>query len=87
MLPLAQGLEASELRQILDCIRTNNQLYYASAMPSLLVNLFEETRGLRNECAADWRSLCSFFETLSPDDPDGYYAYTELRHLVNSAAM
>lgn len=86
VLPLVQLLDADQLRQILGCIRSNNQLHYAAAMPSLLVNLFQETRRLWNDCAADWHDLCTFFQTLRPDDPQGHYAYLDLRHLVESAS-
>jgi hypothetical protein len=48
-------------------------------MPSLLINLFQEIRVLWSDCAPDWRDLCTFFQTLSPDDPEGHYAYPELR--------
>lgn len=85
ILPLVESLDAGHLRQVLSCIRSNNQLHYAAAMPSLLVNLFQETRGLWAECADNWRELCAFFQTLSPEDPQGYYAYPELRHLVESS--
>lgn len=85
VLPLVQCLDADQLRQILGCVRSNNQLHYAAAMPSMLVNLFQEARGLWHDCASDWRDLCSFLETLSPDDPEGYYTYPDLRHLVSSA--
>jgi hypothetical protein len=85
VLPVMQFLDADQLRQILRCVRSNNQLHYAAAMPSLLINLFQETRALWNDCAPDWRDLCTFFQTLSPDDPEGHYAYPELRQLVISA--
>lgn len=87
VLPLVDSLDASQLRQVLGCIRSNNQLHYAAAMPSLLVNLFQETRGLWSDCAADWRELCGFLATLGADDPSRHYAYADLRHLVDLAGM
>ena len=84
VLPLVQYVDADQIRKILRCVRSNNQLHYASAMPSLLVNLFQETRGLWSVCAPEWRDLCIYLESASPKDRDAYHTFPELRHLVQS---
>jgi hypothetical protein len=77
VIPLAAVMTATQIREVLDCIRGNPQMRRATQMPPLMVQFFEKTESAFTDCYADWYDLTDWLAETARD-PEDYYAYPEL---------
>lgn len=85
---LAAYLGPDEIKEIGRVIRANDQIYYASGTQTLLLNIFEATKtvpGAKEAWVELASGLNSDYITRYPDNPDGYYSYSELLSKVEQA--
>jgi len=79
VLPLAPVMTADQVREVLDTLRSNQQVRMAVEMPALFVQFFDRTEHSFAECYRDWYDLTDWLITSAPhSDPDHYAAYPEL---------
>lgn len=85
ILKLADYLTSENIREIGVTVRANNQIYEAAGTQALLRNIYEATKTVV-EAQEIWEELAvglnNDYRTRHPEDPEGYYSYSQLLSLV-----
>lgn len=84
---LACYLKADDIRSIGRATRSNNQIYEASGTQALLMNIYQVSRSVVGAHQA-WEELAAALNEdyleRHPENPDGYYSYSQLLALVRA---
>jgi len=84
VLPLAKYNGDAELHHLRRILAENSQVREASSMPPLLEQLYDSTRTAPG-MEVEWVGIVEDLEATAPDDdPDGWYAYPQLRAKVRA---
>src|SRR5690606_18016526 len=84
VLPLAKYIGVAELHHLRRILAENSQVREASSMPPLLEQLYDSTRTAPG-MEVEWVGIVEDLEATAPDDdPDGWYAYPQLRAKVRA---
>lgn len=82
---LSGYLSVEHILEIGRVARSNNQIYEAAGTQTLLINIFEETKSVPGAREA-WEELAAGLNRdyleRHPEDPEGYYSYSQLLSLV-----
>jgi hypothetical protein len=86
MLLLVSWFSVEHVRQILEAVPTNSQIWYASGMPHILSRLFEETESLHAQTREDWQELIVALDGVDPVGKPTEW-YTELKTRMVEKSM
>jgi hypothetical protein len=79
ILPLSPVMTVDEIREVLNCVRDNQQIRMATKMPPLLEQFFDRTEPAFTDSYQDWYDLTDWLIDTAPHrDPDNYFAYPKL---------
>ena len=85
MVRLAPLLTADDIKNMLDAVMENGQIWSASGMPTILETVFDLSRPVLNEARPHWQHFVDAMTERQHGNPTAYYAYPGIREKLNAA--
>ncbi len=79
ILPVAEFFEEQDVKTLLDTVRGNGQIWYASETPDILNKVFDKTNELLPKTRVYWQEFVDNQIELMDGRADDYYAYPDLQ--------
>jgi hypothetical protein len=79
MIPLAPLMSADELKAMLEAVKENSQIYWASGTPDILEQVFDLSKSAISETKPHWQSFVEEMTKKNHRSASSYYSYPELR--------
>jgi hypothetical protein len=79
MIPLAPLMNADDVKEMLEVVKGNSQIYYAAGTPDILEQVFESSRPAIDEAKPHWQSFVDEMTKKNGGDATAYYSYPGLR--------
>ncbi len=80
ILPLAHLLTAEDINVLLECIKSNSQIYEASGTPEILNNIFDLSISIINDTKLFWQAFIAEMIKNNNGKTDAYYSYPDIRN-------
>lgn len=85
MVRLAPLFNADDIRQVLDAVMGNGQIWGASGTPTILAAVFDLSKPALNEARPYWQNFVDVMTTRRHGDPTAHDAYPDIRAKLDAA--
>lgn len=80
-------MNEARVRDVLEAVKSNNQIHYASGTRELLCNFFDGVASLRTATKSDWLALMEFFDGLEARSLIGEKYFIGIRQRMEAEGL